>query len=103
MVDKNIYKILFPIKAKVLTKVELSLNLSNKRNIFKEACPEINIWSTVERSLSTQLGLKLQEIATLSSHHVINLDAHQKYPGVDRKSTRLNSSHVSESRMPSSA
>ena len=27
----------------------------------------------------------------------------QKYPDIDRKSTRLNSSHMSESRMPSSA
>lgn len=83
MTDTDIYKILLPIKVKVLTKVQQSLLPSKRKNILKEACPEINIWSTVERSLSTQIGLKLQEIATLSSHNVVNLDKHQKYPGID--------------------
>ena len=34
---------------------------------------------------------------------VINVGSGQLYKNTDRKSTRLNSSHVSESRMPSSA
>ena len=33
----------------------------------------------------------------------IGLDTHYEHSPLDRKSTRLNSSHVSESRMPSSA
>ena len=36
-------------------------------------------------------------------HHNLITDIYDDGEGVDRKSTRLNSSHVSESRMPSSA
>ena len=39
----------------------------------------------------------------LSDGVYVDTDQHTKFPIQDRKSTRLNSSHVSESRMPSSA
>ena len=34
---------------------------------------------------------------------IITEELYERFPDLDRKSTRLNSSHVSESRMPSSA
>ena len=44
-------------------------------------------------------------VAQETGAHIVAVDAMQVYRGmdIDRKSTRLNSSHVSESRMPSSA
>ena len=47
-------------------------------------------WQTVSRALEH----------ALNTHHDLSLS---EYRVLDRKSTRLNSSHVSESRMPSSA
>ena len=40
---------------------------------------------------------------TLTASQVLHEDASERLARGDRKSTRLNSSHVSESRMPSSA
>ena len=51
-------------------------------------------WPLSDAEFSDYLERKYTEAELLSAHH---------YETTDRKSTRLNSSHVSESRMPSSA
>ena len=40
---------------------------------------------------------------SLAESHLLTLLARKNLPGEDRKSTRLNSSHIQKSRMPSSA
>ena len=65
-----------------------------------------NVASSSSKGIEVSASLRPVEGLTLSSE-VAYLDAkYLDYPGgpcTDRKSTRLNSSHVSESRMPSSA
>ena len=50
------------------------------------------------------MGTKIMKIKGMTCEHCVNnvTNAINKVPG-DRKSTRLNSSHIEESRMPSSA
>ena len=55
-----------------------------------------NVYATARR-LEMMEDLKAQGI------NVLYLDVSQEESMIDRKSTRLNSSHVSQSRMPSSA
>ena len=47
--------------------------------------------------------LRNRVLVTLGLLLLVRLGIYIPVPGIDRKSTRLNSSHVSESRMPSSA
>ena len=62
-------------------------------------CPEDEyLWSIAAARLILPASVHLQAPPNLSDDFGVLLDA-----GIDRKSTRLNSSHVSESRMPSSA
>ena len=75
---------------------------------FRQGTPE-KIGGWVQISAATFLGVcrALWNWITLSSLNVLAVGTNLKYyienGGADRKSTRLNSSHVSESRMPSSA
>ena len=53
------------------------------------------VWGTVK--LIDELSFTPQVIVAF------NEETSNPYPGIDRKSTRLNSSHIQKSRMPSSA
>lgn len=83
MINEHIYLILSPIKTAAIKKVREVIDPQRSKNIIKSACPEINVWGSVERTVSTSLGLKLQEIATLSPKNVINLDKTAKQRGLD--------------------
>tara|TARA_Y100001937_G_scaffold48728_1_gene67865 strand:+ start:261 stop:914 length:654 start_codon:yes stop_codon:yes gene_type:complete len=82
---KEIRKILFPLKQQVLNKIEKNKSADKKDlNIFKAVVPEILIWGTFERTFSTGLGLKLQEIAAVCGTNVVNIDKKEgKKIGVD--------------------
>ena len=60
---------------------------------------------TVTCGCSNMATIRGDKISALDLSNIVMLNSMQTKPksGVDRKSTRLNSSHVSESRMPSSA
>ena len=55
--------------------------------------------STLDEFKAAVAKAKDGQVSVMTFHGVPDI----KHPWVDRKSTRLNSSHVSESRMPSSA
>ena len=81
----EIREILLPLKQQVLDKIRKNLSLDKKKlNILKAAVPEILLYGTFERTFSTGLGLKLQEIAAVCGTSVINIDkAEGKVLGVD--------------------
>ena len=83
--SQEIRKILLPLKKKVLDKIEENKSADKKDlNIFKAVVPEILIWGTFERTFSTGLGLKLQEIAAVCGTNVVNIDKKEgKKIGVD--------------------
>ena len=82
---KEIRKILLPLKQQVLDKIRKNLSLDKKKlNILKASVPEILLYGTFERTFSTGLGLKLQEIAAVCGTDVINIDKEEgKVLGVD--------------------
>ena len=71
----------------------------------------ITLVNAMECSLMRETFLKLQEDETSTNEQLVDdatkwnsyLDAYCKIYNKDRKSTRLNSSHSQQSRMPSSA
>ena len=78
----------------------------NKKSYYRFEFPDEVYWYS-RTSHETYLDLKLKRITDGETHRLLEglwfTDVKgKKYPE-DRKSTRLNSSHVSESRMPSSA
>ena len=87
MIDhyQQIRKILFPIKQQVLNKIDKNLSLDKKNlNILKAVVPEILLYGTFERTFSTCLGHKLQEIASVCGKEVTNIDKEEgKVLGVD--------------------
>ena len=64
---------------------------------------KVNLDGTGAANLSTGIGFFDHMLDQIARHGLIDLDIHAKGDLQDRKSTRLNSSHVSQSRMPSSA
>lgn len=85
MVSHEIYDVLIPLKEKTIKKIKYNLNQSPENlNIVKSEIKEINIYSTFERTFSTCLGLKLQEVAAVCGNNVINIDkAEKKTVGID--------------------
>lgn len=81
----QIYKILLPIKQQTLNKIKE--NMSKKKedlHILKVVVPEICVYGTFERTFSTCLGHKLQEIAAVCGEKTINIDkAEGKVLGID--------------------
>ena len=96
---KEIRKILLPLKQQVLDKIRENLSLDKKKlNILKAAVPEILLYGTFERTFSTGLGLKLQEIAAVCGTSVINIDKKEgKVLGVDLR--LVEDPHIYEGQM----
>ena len=96
---KEIRKILLPLKQQVLDKIRENLSLDKKKlNILKAAVPEILLYGTFERTFSTRLGLKLQEIAAVCGKSVINIDKEEgKVLGVDLR--LVEDPHIYEGQM----
>ena len=96
---KEIRKILLPLKQQVLDKIRENLSLDKKKlNILKAAVPEILLYGTFERTFSTTLGLKLQEIAAVCGTSVINIDKKEgKVLGVDLR--LVEDPHIYEGQM----
>jgi len=96
---KEIRKILLPLKQQVLDKIRENLSLDKKKlNILKAAVPEILLYGTFERTFSTGLGLKLQEIAAVCGTSVINIDKEEgKVLGVDLR--LVEDPHIYEGQM----
>ena len=96
---KEIRKILLPLKQQVLDKIRENLSLDKKKlNILKAAVPEILLYGTFERTFSTKLGLKLQEIAAVCGTSVINIDKEEgKVLGVDLR--LVEDPHIYEGQM----
>ena len=66
-----------------------------------EICILKNAWILIENDLIAQVGTGAAPAA--ADAQTINAGGKLVTPGLDRKSTRLNSSHKVQSRMPSSA
>lgn len=83
--SKKIYEILLPLKKKTLDKIDKNLKEEKEKlNILKGHVPEILVYGTFERTFSTCLGHKLQEIASECGNNVINVDAEDgKTLGID--------------------
>ena len=96
---EEIRKILLPVKQKVLNKIVENLSLDKKElNYAKAAVPEINVYNTFERTLTTCVGLKLQEIAAVCGKNVTNIDkAEGKVLGVDLR--LVEDPHIYEGQM----
>ena len=75
----------------VMTTLVNHFNATNKDNIVVK--PQIIEWGPYYQQLTARIAAR--DIPTIAVMHTSQIG--------DRKSTRLNSSHVSESRMPSSA
>ena len=77
------------------------------QNVNKVASKAILHWSTQSESISDTVRQRLLELfptrVTNAGDFVISSDRFRDQRQKDRKSTRLNSSHSSVSRMPSSA
>ena len=81
---------------------QMEENIAKTLGIAKE---QINIKATTEEGLGftgTEEGISSQAICMLNGFYESSMVVGGEIPS-DRKSTRLNSSHMSESRMPSSA
>ena len=65
--------------------------------------PEINTALKVDIALGGETTRITCEVAAHIGDNLVRAIAMKATDGLDRKSTRLNSSHMSESRMPSSA
>lgn len=79
MVSTEIYEILIPLKDKTLQKIKYNLNEDpQKLNIMKSVVKEINIYGTFERTFSTCLGYKLQEVAAKCGSNVVDIDKEEK-------------------------
>ncbi len=83
--QQKIRRILLPIKQQVLHKIDQNLTLDKKDlNVLKATVPEILLYGTFERTFSTCLGHKLQEIASTCGKKVTNIDKVEgKVLGVD--------------------
>ena len=83
--SQKIYEILLPLKQKTLDKINKNLNEEREKlNILKGHVPEILVYGTFERTFSTCLGHKLQEIASACGNNVINVDQEDgKTLGID--------------------
>jgi hypothetical protein len=80
-----IRKILLPLKQQVLDKINQNMSIDKKNlNIMKATVPEIFLYGTFERTFSTCLGHKLQEIASVCGKKVTNIDKTEgKVLGID--------------------
>ena len=85
MISAEIYQVLTPLKNKTLKKIKSNLKEDpQKLNIMKSAVPEINVYGTFERTFSTCLGHKLQEVAAICGKDVVNVDKEErKTLGID--------------------
>lgn len=84
-VSQEIYKILLPLKQQTLNKIKKNLKEDKKKlNILKASVPEILVYGTFERTFSTCLGHKLQEVAAVCGTNTINIDKSEgKVIGID--------------------
>jgi len=85
VVCTEIYEVLIPLKNKTIEKIKNNLKEDpEKLNIMKSVVTEINIYGTFERTFSTCLGHKLQEVAAKCGKNVINIDIEErKTLGID--------------------
>ena len=78
-ISTEIYEILIPLKNKTIQKIKNNLKEDSKKlNIMKSVVVEINVYGTFERTFSTCLGYKLQEVAAKCGKDVINVDKEEK-------------------------
>jgi hypothetical protein len=85
MINQSIYNVLIPLKQKTIDKIKSNLKESpDNLNILKSVVPEINIYGSFERTFSTCLGHKLQEVAAVCGTNVVNIDKEEtKTLGID--------------------
>jgi hypothetical protein len=85
VISAEIYKVLISLKNKTIQKIKSNLKKDPKKlNIMKSVFPEINVYATFERTFSTCLGHKLQEVAAICGRDVINIDKEErKTLGID--------------------
>ena len=57
----------------------------------------------IESAQQAAISVKGKEVLNFCANNYLGLSNHPRLIAADRKSTRLNSSHIEESRMPSSA
>ena len=67
-------------------------------DLFGAAEPKGRALKVASRGSNAEAGYTARDIEVLEG-----LEPVRRRPGIDRKSTRLNSSHIAVSRMPSSA
>jgi hypothetical protein len=84
-ISSSIYQILLPLKQQTLSKIKENLKEEKEKlNILKAEVPEILVYGTFERTFSTCLGLKLQEVAAVCGTNTINVDKSEgKVSGID--------------------
>ena len=85
MINPEIYNVLISLKTQTLNKIEKNLKEDPQNlNIMKAVVPEINVYGSFERTFTTCLGHKLQEVAAVCGNNVVNIDKQEKKTlGVD--------------------